>query len=250
MNNQSNHPAQLWISDHQTLENKMIAYLQKKLCSNNGCLDCINCKQILEKEHPWVTWVSPERSYSVEQIDEVIAAAGFQLDDHESRFFIFTQAERLTDQCSNRLLKTIEEPFAGYHFFFLTRQIQALPLTIQSRCIIQKYKEITNFELYKKFLQPFLELRFNEPIEYIKQLDTFDIKEHETKELTDDLFAYWSEKMKHEIISNTERQETKQIVSILQHAIINQPMSGSSKIFWKNLYMNIHYAVHSTKTKN
>ena len=72
-------------------------------------------------------WITPERSYALEQIDEIITMASFQLDSDEQRFFILPQAERLTDQCSNRLLKTIEEPFTGYNFFFLAARPQALP---------------------------------------------------------------------------------------------------------------------------
>lgn len=248
MTNQINHPTQLWISDHTTLKNRMIAHLQKTLCIERGCLTCVTCRQITANEHPWIMWITPERSYNLEQIDEVINLAGFQLDEHERRFFIFPQAERLTDQCSNRLLKTIEEPYPGYNFFFLTARSQALPLTIQSRCVIQKFTTQSNFETYKEFLQPFLYLKFTDPINFIKQLDVLDIKEQETKELTDDLFDYWSKKA----INETESQDpiTMNIIAILQQAIIHQPMIGSAKIFWKNLYLTIHYATKTAKIKN
>ena len=245
-----NHPAQLWVSDHQTLEKQIISYLQQKLCSKQGCLTCITCKQIAAKEHAWIIWLTPERSYTLEQIDEVTNAARFQLDDNEHRFFIFMQAERLTEQCSNRLLKTIEEPFARYNFFFLTARAQALPITIQSRCIIQKFNAQTNFELYKEFLQPFLDLQWKDPINFIKQLETLDIKEHETKELTDDLFHHWSNIAKNSYKTDTIDAITTKIIDILQQAIINQPMAGGTKIFWKNLYITMHYATKVTKIKN
>lgn len=250
MTNNIKHPTQLWISDHQTLHNKMIQHLQKALCPQQGCATCLYCQQIIAKEHPWVIWLSPERSYTLDQIDEVINSSGFQLDKNEQRFFIFSQAERLTDQCSNRLLKTIEEPFLGYNFFFLAARAQALPLTIQSRCVIQKFTAQANFETYKDFISPFLHLKFNDPINFIKQLDTLDIKEQETKELTDDLFDYWSKTMKQEIHADNQQLLTEKIVNILQNAIINQPMTGSAKIFWKNLYLNIHHATKTTKIKN
>lgn len=243
------HPTQLWISDHQTLQNQMMKHLQKRLCPELGCKSCIICKQILTYEHPWITWLTPERSYTLEQIDEVIARAGFKLDNHEQRFFIFPQAERLTEQCSNRLLKTIEEPFAGYNFFFLTQRAQALPLTIQSRCVIQKFRTQTILETYKDFLEPFLKLKFNDPLNFIKQLDSLDIKEYETKELTDQLFDHWSKIRKQELTEHQENLRTEQIVKNLQQAIIDQPMIGSAKIFWKNLYITIHHATNITENK-
>src|SRR3990167_8860740 len=101
------HPTQLWMSDQLTLQKKMIEYLQQQLCKQQGCAACITCIQIAAKDHPWVIWTMPDRSYTLEQIDEIIAASSFQLDQGEQRFFILPQAERLTDQCSNRLLKTI-----------------------------------------------------------------------------------------------------------------------------------------------
>lgn len=245
------HPTQLWISDQQTLNTKIIEHLQKKLCSNNGCKTCITCTQVATKEHPWVVWLTPERSYTLEQIDEVITMSSFTLDENEQRFFIIQQAERLTDQCSNRLLKTIEEPFFGYNFFFLTNRSQALPLTIQSRCVVQNFKAITNFQTYKEFLHPFLSLQFIQPISFIKQLETLDIKEQETKELIDDLFEYWSTEMKNEILSkNTISEQTQNITDVLQKAINNPPMTGSAKIFWKNLYITAHHATKTTKIKN
>lgn len=250
MNHKNNHPTQLWISDHQTLQNQMIIHLQKTLCSKQGCKNCTTCKQIIAHEHPWITWLTPERSYTLEQIDEVIAQAGFQLDNHEQRFFIFPQAERLTEQCSNRLLKTIEEPFARYNFFFLTQRAQALPVTIQSRCVMQKFTAQTTLELYKEFLQPFLQLKFNDPLSFIKQLDSLDIKEHETKELTDELFDHWSKIKKQELQDNKQNITTQQIVISLQQAIIDQPMMGSAKIFWKNLYITIHHATNAPENKN
>ena len=245
------HPTQLWVSDPQTLNTQIILHLQKKLCRNQACQTCITCKQITAKEHPWVIWLTPERSYALEQIDEIITMASFQLDSDEQRFFIIPQAERLTDQCSNRLLKTIEEPFPGYNFFFLAARPQALPLTIQSRCVVQKFTTKTNFETYKDFLQPFLQLRFTEPISFIKQLDALDIKEQETKELIDDLFDHWSAIMKSEIGSDKiAAPATSNLVTVFQQAINNPPMTGSAKIFWKNLYITAHHATKVTKSQN
>ncbi len=251
MSNKIQHPTQLWVGDQLTLNAQIILHLQQKLCRNQACQTCITCKQITAKEHPWVIWITPERSYALEQIDEIITMSSFQLDPHEQRFFILPQAERLTDQCSNRLLKTIEEPFPGYNFFFLAARPQALPLTIQSRCVIQKFTNKSNFEMYKDFLQPFLTLRFNEPISFIKQLDTLDIKEQETKELIDDLFHHWSTALKQEIQSDNEMSEvTQNLVTTFQQAIHNPPMTGSAKIFWKNLYITAHHATKITKVKN
>jgi len=249
MNNTIKHPTQLWISDPITLDQQMTAYLQKNLCANNACQSCITCKQIVAKEHPYIQWLQPERSYNLEQIDELIQSASFQLDPHEQRFFIIQQAHRLTEQCSNRLLKTIEEPFAGYNFFFLTQAPHALPLTIQSRCVVQKFTSQAAADTYKEFLIPFTALQFNDPINFIKQLEALDIKEQETKELVDELFETWSAQAKRDVIQdNTSLQTSRAMMHLLKDALDNPPMTGGAKIFWRNLYMIAHHATKNSVT--
>lgn len=244
------HPTHLWISDPKTLESQIIKHLQQKLCLYQACQKCVTCKQIAEKEHPWAMWLTPERSYSLDQIDEILHAASFQLDADESRFFIIQQAERLTDHCSNRLLKTIEEPSAGYNFFFLTDRPEMLPLTIQSRCVIKKFQSQAN-DTYKELLQPFLRLQFNDPINFIKQIDTLDIKEQESRKLADDLYDYWATQLKQDIQSQaTPNASIQKMIVVLQNAINNPPMTGGSKIFWKNLYLTADYATKTPKTQN
>ena len=250
MSNNLHHPTHLWITDQKTAEAEIIRHIQQELCLYQACQKCVVCKQINEKEHPFVIWLTPERSYSLDQIDEILHATSFKLDEGEQRFFILQQAERLTDNCSNRLLKTIEEPSQGYRFFFLTDRPEMLPLTIKSRCVVKKFQSQKN-EIYKDLLQPFISLRFHDPIGFIKQIDTLDIKEQESRKLTDDLYEYWSIQLK-ETLQSQEPQlfPAQEMVLLLQQAIKNPPMMGSAKIFWKNLYLTADYATKTKKTKN
>lgn len=246
MNRPAHHPTHLWISDPQTLQAEIITLIQRKLCAHQACQQCVTCRQIKDKEHPWVIWLTPERSYSLDQIDEILHTASFKLDQGEYRFFILQQAERLTDHCSNRLLKTVEEPFEGYNFFFLTDRPEMLPLTIQSRCVVKKFQSQVD-DTYKNLLHPFFTLQFNDPINFIKQVDSLDIKEQESRKLTDDLYSYWATELKRDL-HNQDIQEHKAqgMINVLQWAIKNPAMTGGSKIFWKNLYLSADYA---TKTK-
>jgi len=246
MNKKLHHPTHLWICDHKSAETQMILLLQKELCLYQSCQKCVICKQISNKEHPWVIWLTPERSYSLEQIDEILHATSFQLDEGEQRFFILQQAERLTDHCSNRLLKTIEEPSAGYNFFFLTDRPEFLPLTIQSRCVIKKFQSKI-YETYKELLQPFIILRFHDPIGFIKQIDSLDIKEQESLTMIDDLYEHWTNQLKNELQScQPHLFPIQKIIIVLQNAMNNPPMTGGTKIFWKNLYLTMD---HATKVK-
>lgn len=243
MNKKNNHPTHLWISNHATLISSMISYLQQKLCTIGGCTNCITCQQIVQKDHPWIIWIQPERSYTLEMIDEILEHSRLQLDNHEQRFIIFDQAERLTEQCANRLLKTIEEPSAGYSFFFLTNRAQALPKTIQSRCLMTQFKTTQHSDMYQEFLIPFRSLTFDQPIQSIKLIDSLDIKEQETKDLVDQLYDYWSQQLKEALVEQLDLAKLyNRIIILLQDALQNPPSNGSAKIFWKNLYLKMHYA--------
>jgi len=241
------HPSYLWVCDSTTATSQMILYLQKELCINQGCNQCIICRQISTKEHPFVNWLTPERSYTLDQIDEILHTTSFQLDKDEQRFFILQQAERLTDHCSNRLLKTIEEPSNGYHFFFLTDRPEMIPLTIRSRCVVKKF-QLQTHDAYKELMQPFLNLQFNDPLGFMKQIDALDIKEHESLKIVDNLYEHWTNQLK-QTLESSEPQllTTQQIITVLKNALNNPPMIGGTKIFWKNLYLTIDYA---TKNKN
>lgn len=251
MSRQSSHPTQLWISDPQTAQQKIIQHLQKRLCQNQGCLTCVTCQQIENKNHPWVEWIIPKRTYTLEQIDEVIQASSFQLDPQEQRFFIFEHAHCLQDGSANRLLKTIEEPHVGYNFYLLTDRPEALPATITSRCMIQKFLPQSIANKHHEFLKPFLNLEFQEPIKFIKQIEALDIKEEETKQLIDSLFEHWTTTLKEEVTAHSKQHKpASTMITILQQALTMPPMPGSTKIFWKNLYLTAHYALHSAKVKN
>lgn len=250
MSNRTNHPTHLWISDPKTLEAQIIAHIQQQLCKKQSCGQCITCKQINQKEHPWVLWLTPERSYALEQIDEILYTSSFQLDQGEQRFFILQQAERLTDHCSNRLLKTIEEPAYGYNFFFLTDRPEMLPLTIQSRCVVKKFQSQVD-ESFKEILLSFFTLQFNDPINFIKQVESLEIKEQDSRKLTDDLYDYWTNRLKEQIESgDIQSQQAQQMIIILQWALKNPPMTGGVKIFWKHLYLTADHATKITKVKN
>ena len=94
----------------------------------------------------------------------------------------------------------------------------------------------------KASYQPILE-----EIEKLKK----DKKEQETKELIDDLFDHWSTIMTTEIASEKiSSPVTSNLVTIFQQAINNPPMTGSAKIFWKNLYITCHHATKTTKPQS
>lgn len=247
-NNWLHHPTHLFLADRATCAQHIISLLQNFFCTHKlhdkACTTCIACKQIAAREHASVYWFAPERSYGVEDVDDIIALSRFTLDENEYRFFIIEQTECLTDASANRLLKTIEEPAAGYYYFLATNQQESLPATIVSRCLQHKLTSTDVLSAHHALLEPFISLQFNDPIGFIKQLDTNNIKEYETKALTEYLFAHYAQEYKKVIKNNNEAQlpTVSALLMIIDRALDEQPMMGGAKLFWKNIYLQCHYA--------
>lgn len=239
-NQLTQHSSHLWISDPVTVQQQVIASLQQALCSNNQCLQCSTCQQIEQKMHPWITWLEPENSYSVDQIDDVINSVQFILDSNEKRFFIFTQAQELTPACCNRLLKTIEEPHFGYHFIFMTTRPEELLATLKSRCFVKKFHQQALHHQYDEILQPFTSLTFKNPIQFMKLIDKHEIKESATKEIIDLLLEHFHKKLQ---LDESKKKLYLDLMILLKKQLLQLPLPGSTKLFWKNLYLGFHYQI-------
>jgi len=198
------------------------------------------CSQVSLKTHPWIHWLEPNDTYSLEQIDTIISTVQFILDEKEQRFFIFSQADKLSPACCNRLLKTVEEPHQGYYFIFLTNQPDALLTTLKSRCISKSFLSEQIQHSYQEILQPFINQGFNNPIQFMKTIDKYQIKENETKEILDLLLEHFYKILKTSI---TDQQKAFQLVEyliIIKQALHQLPLPGSYKLFWKNIYLTFH----------
>lgn len=241
-NQLTQHSTHLWISDHITAEQQIIVALQQILCDQAGCKICTRCVQISQKTHPWIMWLEPENNYTLEQIDQVIESVQFLLDTKEKRFFIFTQAHELTSACCNRLLKTIEEPHAGYFFIFTTHRPQELLPTLTSRCFVQNFKSQNLDHDFHEIIEPFINLKFNNPIQFMKLIEKQNIKESASKEIIDLLFQLFHKKLKESIQYSDTKAQAKnlEIILILKKSLLQLPIQGSHKLFWKNVYLTFH----------
>lgn len=101
------------------------------------CLKCAVCRQI--REHTWADacWIEAERKsrqIDIDSIRDLIQRLSRTSLAGSWKVGILRDAERMTPQASNALLKTLEEPSAQTLLLLLTEQPQALLPTIASRC--------------------------------------------------------------------------------------------------------------------
>lgn len=100
-----------------------------------GCGACLDCRQAGAGTHPDVRWVTPAGgSIRIDQVREVVREAHLRPFRGRGRVFVFRDAERMTEEAANSLLKVLEEPPAQTRFILLTAVPGALLPTVRSRC--------------------------------------------------------------------------------------------------------------------
>ena len=232
-------PAYLWVGAQEQLIDKTKQFLRAIFCKNNGCTRCIICRQIEDGQHHAIVWLAPEKEqYTLEQIEHIHATIAYKLAEGDHFFFILNRADNLSALCANNLLKSIEEPPAGYHFILLAEQIDALLPTIRSRCqveIMHGSATHSNHALLDFFYSP----TTSAALTFFKELDTNKIGERESMQLLDTLLAYWITKAKDAIMANDANayKQALAFVTIIKKAYHRTPMPGSSKLFWRNLFL-------------
>jgi DNA polymerase III gamma/tau subunit len=233
------HPAQLWIGQHNVLIQEVILLLQTIFCAKKGCMQCATCKNIQEKQHHAIKWYYPEKQYTLESIQDILNTIAFKLNHSQYFFFVIQKADFLTPACANQLLKSIEEPPAGYHFFLLAERKEQLLPTIRSRCIIRLFSDTRATDLHSDLFTYFTSTLTNSPAAFLATLDQAGINERETIELLDALLIYWTTEYTSAIQQNQDKKmvKAKKKLAILTLVIQKPPMPGSSKLFLKNLFL-------------
>jgi DNA polymerase-3 subunit delta' len=108
------------------------------LCQAGGgdaCETCASCQRSGRGLHPDLIVVEPEtRVIKVEQVRELVAEIQARPFEARARAFVLDEAHSLSEQASNALLKSLEEPPRSSHVMLVTAAPQALLPTIRSRC--------------------------------------------------------------------------------------------------------------------
>lgn len=138
------------LSGEAGMGKKMLAkaFALTLLCEKGGtepCLTCHACKQVLSGNHPDLIYVGHEKPNSIgvdeirEQINDTIVIRPYS---SAYKIYIVDEAEKMTVQAQNALLKTIEEPPAYAVLMLLTANQDAFLPTILSRCVQLKLKPL------------------------------------------------------------------------------------------------------------
>ena len=132
-------------------------------CEEQGiepCLECASCKRNLSKNHPDIINIVHEKPNTI-SIDEIRTQVTNDVDIKPYygpyKIYIINDAQLMTLQAQNALLKTIEEPPSYAIIMLLTNNVNALLPTITSRCVALMLKP-TPDELVKDYLMDKLKI--------------------------------------------------------------------------------------------
>jgi DNA polymerase-3 subunit delta' len=99
-------------------------------------------------EHRDVGIVRPEKRFiTVPQARAVERETNFRPHEGRARLFIIEEADKMNDQASNALLKTLEEVPPDAHLILLTARPASLLPTIRSRCQVVRFAPLAAAEI-------------------------------------------------------------------------------------------------------
>lgn len=138
-------------------------FAQTLQCEAGGtepCMQCRSCKQAESLNQPDIIRITHEKpnTISVEDIREQLNG-DIQIRPYSSPYkvYIIDEADKLSVQAQNALLKTIEEPPSYAVIFLLTENAGTLLPTIRSRCVLLDLKPVSS-QIIKRYLMEDLEI--------------------------------------------------------------------------------------------
>lgn len=102
-------------------------FAQAIFCKNNiidGCGNCISCRKLQHNNHPDFFKIEVQEDHSsilIEQIREMQKEINYKPYESDYKIYIINQAEKMTLEAQNSLLKTLEDP-PDYAVIILTNE--------------------------------------------------------------------------------------------------------------------------------
>ena len=134
-------------------------YLNCERATPEGtCGVCAHCRKIEQGLHPDVRLIVPDgNQIKIEQTRELSADLQFRPFEGKKKVYILDPADRLTEQATNSILKTVEECPAYAWIVLLTEHPNALLPTIRSRCPVYRFAPVPAAEIESLLLRRGLE---------------------------------------------------------------------------------------------
>ncbi len=116
-----------------------------KKSKNDSCNICTNCVRIEKGNHPDVFCIEIDEKakyIKIENIRKLQHAVRLSPIESDYKIFIIKDANRMNEEASNCLLKTLEEPTPNTIFILIANTLSSINETIKSRCQIIRFHTI------------------------------------------------------------------------------------------------------------
>jgi DNA polymerase-3 subunit delta' len=114
-----------------------LTFAQAIFCSeskDDACGLCLECRKVEHGNHPDLHLIIPDgASIKIDQIRGLQRVFSYRSESNNPKVYIIDQADTMTNQAANSLLKFLEEPPIPAVAILISENIQALLPTIQSR---------------------------------------------------------------------------------------------------------------------
>lgn len=134
--------AYLFLGSPSAGKSELVAvFARALLCSGDDkpCGQCRHCRLMEAQSHPDYIEIVPEgNSIRIAQVRALIGSAHLSPTEAGRKVYVLKQADSMTEQAANALLKLLEEPPARA-CFLLVAESADLPATIFSRCQIVRF---------------------------------------------------------------------------------------------------------------
>jgi len=135
------HHAYLFIGKNGVGKQRLaLEFTKAILCQEQGvdaCDKCLACRKIDHSNHPDLRIINIEEesnSIKIDQIRELQKDIAYKPYDSHRKVYIITDADKITTEAANSLLKTLEEPPDYAVIILLAEEVDKLLPTVISRC--------------------------------------------------------------------------------------------------------------------
>lgn len=114
--------------------NAALAFAAALQCENGGCGECPSCHQAAIGAHPDIVLTRTDKlSIGVDEVRELVRRSALAPAGRRWQIMVIEDADRLTDQAANALLKAIEEPNPRTVWLLCAPTVEDVLPTIRSR---------------------------------------------------------------------------------------------------------------------
>ena len=118
---------------------------------NETCFICNNCQKVIDDNALDVLHFGNEKGIVVDDSEKIVQESYVVPYEFKNKYFILHNFENATQQAQNKLLKIIEEPQSYDKYIFLTSNLDAVLMTIKSRCEVFDVPRFSTEELKSIF---------------------------------------------------------------------------------------------------